>query len=151
MSIKMRQEPERARNSVIELTGTVCIVGWAKNSSMANKLMPMEPKGTSPSSIRRSDIRSQSSEPMPTPTANAASKAVVISSLPFRISSVYAGICSVMAEPKNQNQEMPSIDRKTLCFSRANLTIRQVSVQTFQLTVSAGSAALVIGIRRLAR
>ena len=50
---------------------------------------------------------------------SATSSSVVMASLPFRISSAYAGICSVMAEPMNQNQEIPSIDRNTLFFSLA--------------------------------
>ncbi len=99
--------------------------------------------------MRCPDMRSHSSEPMPTPTANAASKRVVIASLPFRISSVYAGIWIVIAEPKNQNHEMPRIDRNTLRSARANRTMRQVSCQAFQLMVKPGSTACVRGTWRL--
>ena len=64
---------------------------------------------------------------------------------------VESGNCMVIAEPKNQNQDMPRIDRKTLRFSLAKPTMCQVSVQAFQLITSSGSTALVAGTWRLAR
>ena len=91
-------------------------------------------------------MRSQSREPTPTPTANATRRAVVIASLPLRMPSVYAGSWIVIAEPKNQNHDMPRIDRKTLRSSLANPTMCQVSVQAFQLIFRSGSTGLVEGI-----
>ena len=88
---------------------------------------------------------------MPTPMAKAESMTVVICSLPLRMSSVYAGTCNVIAEPKNQNHEMPSIERNTLRLRRANPTMRQVSVHAFQFILRAGSTGCVAGIPRLAR
>ena len=83
--------------------------------------------------------------------AKATSSNVATSLLLCKMSFVYAGTCNVIAEPKNQNQEIPKIDRNTLFFRRAKPTIRQVSVQTFQLIFRSGSLARVLGIFRLAR
>ncbi len=59
--------------------------GVAKNRSTPNKVNPMEPKGTSPSSTIRPDSRSHSSEPMPIPTANSVSNKVTTGSPPPKV------------------------------------------------------------------
>ena len=56
-----------------------------------------------------------------------------------------------LAEPKNQNQEIPSIAINTLFSSRANLTMFQVSCQALKLILRLGSAASVMGTWRLVK
>ena len=58
--------------------------GEAKARSRANSVMPIEPSGTRPSSTRRAESFSHSSEPTPMPKVNVASSRVTAVSLPPR-------------------------------------------------------------------
>ncbi len=113
----------------------------ANHRSTANTVMPIEPKGTRPISTLWPDRRSQSSEPTPMPIENTASSSVTTPWSPPSVSLAKPAKVVRKIEPKNHSQEMPRIDRNTERLPRAWPTLRQVSVNGFQLIVRPGSGA----------
>src|SRR5262245_49201168 len=120
----------------------------ASARSAANSVRPMDPSGTSPSSMTPPDSRSQTMHPRPTPSEKTVSSSVTTCSSPPRTSCPSPGNCASATAPKNQNHEMPRIDRNTECVSRATPIIRQVSRIGFQRMRMVGSSAGASGIAR---
>src|SRR5262245_46959938 len=118
----------------------------ASARSAANSVRPMDPSGTSPSSMTPPDSRSQTMHPRPTPSEKTVSSSVTTCSSPPRTSCPSPGNCASATAPKNQNHEMPRIDRNTECVSRATPIIGQVSRIGFQRMRMVGSSAGASGI-----
>ncbi len=75
--------------------------------------MPIDPSGTRPISTLRPDSRSVTSEPVPMPNENTASRNVTTPSSPPRFSRANGVKLVRKIEPKNQSHEMPRIELKT--------------------------------------
>lgn len=106
----------------------------------------MLPNGTKPISTAWSLIFSHRSEPRAMPTEKTASSNVTTWALACKTSLANGANWVRNTAPKNHNQEIPSIDRKTLRVWRAMPRFRQVSEKGLGLMVSVGSLAGVAGI-----
>ena len=140
-SATIRQAPGAARNCASVPLAIGAKAAEARNRSMANTVMPIEPSGTRPISTRRRDSFSQASEPAPMPSENTASRKVTTPSPPPRTSRAYGVKLVRKIEPKNHSQEMPTIELNTATLLWAIFRLAQVSVSGFQLISRPGSAA----------
>ena len=128
-------------NSAAPISAPVFMPRDAKYKSTANRVMPIEPNGTRPISIRWPDNFSQRTEPRPIPTENVASSSVTTCSFPDNTSLAKPVNEVRKIEPKNHNQEIPIIDRNTARLRLAIFRLAQVSVNGFQLILRPGSGA----------